>query len=360
MKQAPARHLSSMESTSFIASLLRASAGGFAALAVNRTLERSGEAGELDGSFDAWRAQFQDLVLELASAVADGSQGQFASKVGWVRDALMSRGLQIDFLRSGLEELGAVLEESLPDNTWPPLSGFMAAASQELDRTSSPDDVRGADHEPLGEIASAYLAHILEGDGAGAIDLVVSAIQDNQLSVPDALEEVLTPVLREVGHLWHEGVLNVAEEHFASQTAGRNLELIVQMAPKPPAFGRTVVLTMVEGDAHDIGLRIVAAFFELDGWRTICLGANTPAIDLALSAQSFDADLVVIGATLNTQRADVVRALEVLKKARPDQKILIGGNAFSELEGRADEFGASVCALVPRDAVRLGRGLFRA
>jgi methanogenic corrinoid protein MtbC1 len=349
-----------MESTSFIASILKTSAGGFAALAINRTVERMGEDGELEGGFEAWKLQFQNLVLELAAGVSGGSQEQFAAKVGWVHDAFMARGLNTNLLRSGLEELGAVLKESLPDGAWEPLPGFLEAAYQELDWDSAKENALRARSEPLGEIASAYLDCIKQGDAASAIDLVLRAIQEKQLSVGDALEAVLTQILREVGQQWHEGVMNVAEEHFATQTAGRLLELIVQQAPKAAPLGRTVVLTMVEGDSHDLGLRIVSAFFELDGWRTICLGANTPANDLALFAESSDADLVLIGATLNTQRATVTHALEVLRELRPDQKILIGGQAFSGLEGYAKEIGASGYALLPSEALRQGRALFEA
>lgn len=349
-----------MGSTEFTVTLLRTNARGFAAMAVSRTVERAAEDGVLDGGFEAWREHFRILVMELAAAVDDGNQKLFAAKLGWTRDAFLARGLQTEVLRIGLEELGTVLKESLPSEAWSPLPGFFEVAGQELERTAPHDGARGIGDHPLGELAKAYLAIVQEGDGVRAIDLVVAAIREKRLSVSDALGGVLTEALREIGRLWHAGVLNVAEEHFASQTTGRLLEQIVLMAPKPSPYGRTVVLTMVEGDAHDLGLRIVAAFFELDGWRTLCLGANTPAADLSLFAQRFDADLIVIGASLNTQRSAVAHALEVLRGSRPDQKVLVGGPAFSELEGRAQEMGANGCALFPSDAVRLGRELVEA
>ena len=172
------------------------------------------------------------------------------------------------------------------------------------------------------------------------------------------LERVLPQALRQIGTLWHAGQLNVAEEHFATQTTGRLLERILLLAPPADPVGRTVVMTMVAGDAHDLGLRIAAAFFELDGWRTICLGANTPALDVSLAAKSFSADLVVIGATLNTHREEVAKAIALVRESRPEQQILVGGPGFIGLEARALEIGANGCALTARDAPRLGRELF--
>ena len=304
---------------------------------------------------EAWQAHFQALVMDLAAAVDDGRQEQFAAKVGWARDAFAARGMETELLRAGLTELGAVLEESLPGNAWAPLPEFFEAAGRELERDPAIDEARDAMDDPTGELAKAYLAAVRGGEGKRAIDGVLAAIGEGRLSIPDALDGVLMRALREIGRLWHTGVVGVAEEHFATQITGRLLEQIVLAAPTPDPYGRTVMLTMVEGDAHDLGLRIVAAFFELDGWRTICLGANTPSADLLLSAQQFDADLVVIGATLNTHRDGVARAIEMLGKSRPDQKILVGGQGFSGLEQRAQEIGAHGCVLLARDAPRLGR-----
>jgi methanogenic corrinoid protein MtbC1 len=237
----------------------------------------------------------------------------------------------------------------------------MEAGRGVLDNAASPDAPADTPPDasvgPLDEIVGDYVALIRQGDSAAAMALVIEAIRGDRLSVPDALDGVLNRALREFGRMWHANLVTVAEEHFATLTSSRLLEQILFTAPKPAARDRTVMLTMVEGDAHDLGLRIVAAFFELDGWRTICLGANTPSEDLSLAAERFDADLVVVGATLNTQRAAAAQTIEVLRRSRPDQKIIVGGPAFSELQQPGAGMGADGCVLAPRDAVRLGREL---
>jgi len=326
-------------------------------MAVSRAFEGLAGGEEPDDGFEAWRTHFQTLVLELAAAVDDDQPEQFVARVAWARDAFIARGQEASFLRTGLDGLRRVLEEALPGDAWASLPEFFRAADRELERSAAIDGGSGGPEPRFGKHAEAYLAAVRKGDGQGAIDGVVSAIRDGQLSIPDTLDQVLTPALREVGRLWHLGEMNVAQEHFASQATGRLLEQLLLRVPRPASHDGTVVLAMAEGDAHDLGLRIVAAFFELDGWRTICLGANTPSDDLPLSADEFDADLVVIGATLNTHREAVGRAIELLRESRPDQKVLVGGSAFSGLEARAQEIGASGSVLHARDAPVLGRKL---
>jgi methanogenic corrinoid protein MtbC1 len=346
-----------MGSAKFTASLLRTSASGFAGLAVSRTAERCGEDGELGGGFDAWQASFRSLVLELAAAVDDGGRKQFAERVAWTRDSFTARNLETEPLRVGLEELSAVLEESLPAAAWTPLPVFFEAAARELDQEQTARKVASLGVGPLDELVIGYLASLRAANGSEAVALVVDAIRAGRVSIDDALSGVLTPAMRAIGQLWLEGAISIAEEHFASQTTSRLLEQIVLLAPTKSANGRTVLLTMVEGDAHELGLRIVAAFFEIDGWRAICLGANIPSGDLPSAAKDFDADLIVLGATLNIHRDAVARATELLKRARPDLPVLVGGPAFAGLEERAKEIGANGCALAPGEALRIGREL---
>ncbi len=343
--------------TRFVATLLRTSASGFAGLAVARTSERVGNGG-LGSEFEAWRSHFRDLVLELAAAVDDGSQEQFAERVGWTRDAFVARGLETDVLRLGLEELKGVLKESLPDEAWASLPDFFESAGRELERAPKVEEADAGDE--LDELATAYIAALQDGEGKKAIDLVVGAIRNGTVTVLDALDGVLTHALREIGRRWHTDEMNVAQEHFASQTTGRLIEQILLQADRSVPNGRTALLTMVEGDAHDLGLRVVAAFFELEGWRTICLGANTPSVDIALAAEGYGADLVVLGATLNTQRHSVTRAIDVLRAARPDQTIIIGGPAFAGCDVSVSVLEAQGCCVDPRDAVRMAHELLGA
>ncbi len=349
-----------MNSAHFSSTLLRTNASGYAALAATRLTESRPDDDELLSNFTAWKAQLTNLVLELAAEVRDGTPNSFATRVGWTRDAFAARGRACDTLREALQHLGNVLQDSLPEGGWAPIPEYFKAATSELDRAPESGDSNEANETPHTKLALEYLSVLEQGDGNQARELVLNAIKSGELSLHDALGRVLILALREVGRKWHANEINVAQEHFASTTTGRLIEQISLLAPSTSQVGKTVVLTMVEGDAHDLGLRIVAAFFELDGWRTLCLGANIPREDLALAAEEFGADLVVIGATLNTHRESVEGTVKALKAARPGSPIVVGGSAFVGIEHRATEFGADGCSLNPRHAVSLGRELVSA
>ncbi|WP_025719581.1 cobalamin B12-binding domain-containing protein [Paenibacillus sp. 1-18] len=54
----------------------------------------------------------------------------------------------------------------------------------------------------------------------------------------------------------------------------------------------------VGSEQHEIGLRMLADLFEMDGWDTYYLGANVPDWSLVQAIVSYKADVVAISATM--------------------------------------------------------------
>ena len=343
-----------MTSPRFTASLLRASSSGYAALTAARLFERPELGDALEGQLEAWRAHFESLVLELAAALDDGSPEQFATRIEWTRDAFETRGLGTEALRLGLRDLTDVLRSALPTAAAAHLDPFLEHALRAVE-SGGPDaasEVSGAAvTETLGH---EYVERLLAGERDAAFEVVLSALRDGRVTAEQALADVLTSALREVGALWHRDRIGVGEEHFATLTTYALIERVLLAAPAPAADGHGVVLGMVEGDGHDLALRLVAALFELAGWRTIALGANVPVADLVRTVERLEPDVVVLGATLNTQREATARTVAALRASGSARPIVVGGGAFG---GHEAQVGADACARDMREAVRLATEL---
>jgi len=344
-----------MKDSRFIASLLRASADGFAGVAASRLCEEGTEVAS--GDFEAWKSQLRTQVLELATALEDEAPERFAAHLGWARDAFVSRGLSPRPLARGLDLLAEALEESLPEDARGALPQAFDLARAELARQPAPERSGLSDQDPRGRLALQYVEALRAGDESGAARLICDPVAAGSLPAEDALVDVLGPALREVGRLWHQGEMSVAEEHYISLAARRTLVRVLEVAPPAEPIGRTVVVSAVAGDAHEYGVQMVAGFFELGGWRAICLGADTPIEDLPDIVERFDADLAVLGATLDTQRQVVTNAVSTLRRQRPELRVLVGGPAFASDEASWRRTGADGRAASPAEAVALGREL---
>ena len=128
----------------------------------------------------------------------------------------------------------------------------------------------------LDEYRSAFLDALLARDSARARRAVEHALEDG-VPIPDIYLGVLEPALREVGHRWAMGAINVAEEHYATAVAQSILDGLGRKLRAPPKDGRLAIVSGTPEELHALGTRVVADFLEADGWEVILLGAGAPA-----------------------------------------------------------------------------------
>jgi methanogenic corrinoid protein MtbC1 len=123
----------------------------------------------------------------------------------------------------------------------------------------------------------------------------------------------------------------------------------------------TLVATCVAGELHEIGMRMVADFFEMDGWDTYYLGANTPTESVIRALVDRRAQVLGISATITYHVRDVealVRAVRAAAACR-NVKILVGGYPFNMAPGLWQKIGADGFARDAQGAIELAGRLVR-
>ena len=103
--------------------------------------------------------------------------------------------------------------------------------------------------------------------------------------------------------------------------------------------------TCVSGELHEIGIRMVADFFEMEGWNTYFLGANMPAYDIVETVLTHKVDVLAISASMPS---NVIKTEDLISKVRSsherDTKILVGGYAFNSAPSLYSQVGADYYA----------------
>jgi MerR family transcriptional regulator, light-induced transcriptional regulator len=214
---------------------------------------------------------------------------------------------------------------------------------------------------PLGPLAREYLDALLGGNRARASELVLDSVKDG-VPVRDIYLEVFQRTQWEVGRLWELNRVTVAEEHYCTATT----QLIMSRL-YPHVFagerGRgTLVAAAVSGDLHELGIRMVADFFEMDGWDTFFLGANTPAPGILELVERRNADVLALSATLWAHVPDVAEVIEALREASGEGGpiILVGGHPFNHDGELWRTVGADGHAPGAGGAVSIAEGLLAA
>jgi MerR family transcriptional regulator, light-induced transcriptional regulator len=166
------------------------------------------------------------------------------------------------------------------------------------------------------------------------------------MELKDLYVHLFQRALYEVGEQWEKGKISVAVEHAATAIVERLLTLV-----QPKVFGggerkHTAVIACVAEEYHQLGARMIADLFELQGWRCFFLGANTPLPDLLQLIRKLQPQVVGLSLSIYFNLPSLLHVYASLRKEFPNQLIIVGGQAFRW--GGSDAFsGDSGVLLLP-------------
>ena len=130
---------------------------------------------------------------------------------------------------------------------------------------------------PRQELAPAAAATDLRAALERLDDAAAHAAFDRLLadySTPAVLDDVVLPLLRELGDGWERGEISIAQEHFASNLLRGRLLGLARGWDR--GSGPRAVLACPPGERHDLGLVIFGLALRDQGWRITFLGADSP------------------------------------------------------------------------------------
>jgi len=181
----------------------------------------------------------------------------------------------------------------------------------------------------------------LEGDARRAMALVLDAARQGR-PVRTLYLDVLVPALTETGRMWLVGESCVAEEHFVTATTVSLVHRLMTVAEAAPPNGKTAVVAAVEGNRHDVAAQMLANLLELEGWRVIRLGADVPVVEVVVAVRAFEADALLLSASLGTQLEALRQTVREVRATAGDTgvKVLVGGAALAPASQFASRLGA--------------------
>jgi MerR family transcriptional regulator, light-induced transcriptional regulator len=266
----------------------------------------------------------------LTQAMKAEDPALFSEYIVWAKSLFEGLKLPESTIVVSLESLEAVLLRHLSAAEMAMVRPFIESARQKAASapTTAPSHLGGGSSEDA--LAQEYLDHLLRGDRHAASRLILDAVE-NGVSVRDIYLRVFQPTQREVGRLWQMNQISVAQEHFATAATQLIMSQLYPYVFNGQKIGKRMVATSVSGELHEIGVRMVADFFEMEGWDTYYLGANTPAHSVVQTVVERQPDVLSISATMTFHVdavAEMVKAVQgqVVGKL---PKILVGGYPFN-------------------------------
>lgn len=174
---------------------------------------------------------------------------------------------------------------------------------------------------------TAFLDSLLRGDRTYCSQVIRNELKSNP-PVYDLYEKLIRRSLYEIGELWENNKISTATEHLASAIIEAIMNEIYPEVISTEKTDKSVVLTCVENEMHQIGIKMVNDIFELNGWRTYFLGTNTPVDSLVRFTREIQPNLLAISVSLYFHLPDLEKMIQHITDEFPELKIFVGGQAF--------------------------------
>ncbi|WP_227396899.1 cobalamin B12-binding domain-containing protein [Jeotgalibacillus aurantiacus] len=180
------------------------------------------------------------------------------------------------------------------------------------------------------ELSTAkFTEALLNGDQDACWSMVQECVNAGQ-TTEQIYYHVMTPAMVEIGRLWQENEISVADEHLATTTCDFTMSrykhevLLPRIQGQPQDQGRALFFC-VEQEEHDLGIRMIAQIFEEKGYLVRMMGANLP-VEYALSmAVNWEPDVMGVSASMIKQGEKVPSYIQRLMERFPSVELLIGG-----------------------------------
>ena len=266
----------------------------------------------------------------LADSVSASSPLLFSDYIAWAKVMLSARGVPATDLSRNISIMHEVVREKLPSELAPVIDEYFDAGLNKLPSVSIDPSTFLEGRGPHTTLATKFLELLLSGERHVASRLILDAV-DSGVPVKDIYLHVFQRSQRELGRLWQLNHISVAQEHYC--TAATQL-IMAQLYPRifrTEKNGRKIVATSIGGELHEIGVRIIADFFEMEGWDTYYLGANSPTAAIVQAIADRKADMLAVSATM-TFHIRAVENLIATVRASADSnkvKVLVGGYPFN-------------------------------
>ena len=205
--------------------------------------------------------------------------------------------------------------------------------------------------------ARDYLRAAIAGHREDAVQVVRDAMIA-EVEVSEIMLQILQPAQHELGRLWEAGEISIAHEHYTTAITQLSLSLLYpRLLLGRTLLGRSVVLTGVGSEAHEVGIRMISDLLEHDGWNTAFLGTDVPHADVVDRVVQLRADVLAISATMAGHLRHV---RELITALRADPRcsgvhVLVGGRPFTITPHLAEAVGADAWAPGAQEALDVCR-----
>jgi methanogenic corrinoid protein MtbC1 len=164
------------------------------------------------------------------------------------------------------------------------------------------------------------------------INLLIDSLDKGNVSVRELYKERILPSIEDFECPFQEDPLCIWKEHVRTSTTRTIIEVIYPylLKERKPFNGKKIIMTCPSEEYHELPLRVVSDWFELNGFKSVFAGGNTPlnALIMALDYEKPDYLGLSVSNPYNLYKAQNI--IDAVREKDSSIGIIVGGRAFNK------------------------------
>lgn len=172
-----------------------------------------------------------------------------------------------------------------------------------------------------------YLDSLIKGAKNECVE-IFNEVKNTNIPIEIIYTQLFQRSLYQVGEYWEMNRISVATEHMATAITEN---LMIKLQPELFSTARTgkkAVIACVANEYHQVGAKMVADIFEMNGWDGYFIGANTPIAELIRFIESKNPDLIGLSLSIYSNLPELQNTLAKIRQRFPFMPVMVGGQAF--------------------------------
>ncbi len=200
----------------------------------------------------------------------------------------------------------------------------------------------------IDELRSSLKKLLEEEDREGAVNLVLDYLNKDGTSVTELYIKVLVPLLQQWECNYKDEVLCIWKEHIMSATIRTIIECCAPQVIKEMGSIRgtnkrgKVVIVCPPEELHELGARMAADIFRVNGYGVIFVGASTPVETFMRGLESYVPDFVAISVSNYYNLVNAAKMVSRVKDGFPAMKTIVSGPALTNNSKALEQIDADI------------------
>ena len=146
---------------------------------------------------------------------------------------------------------------------------------------------------------------------------------------------IIRDAMYRIGEMWEQNQITVAHEHLATGTcelilSKYHIEKLSSSLIDNNLSAPRAMFFCVEGEEHDLGLKMASSLFEEYGWDVYDLGSNLPLDYAEYSLDKWKPEVVCISISIRHHLPMLKETIQKLQQKRPGTTFIVGSRLHGE------------------------------